>query len=355
MITIVLTNRNRDLDLVKCCLASFDTQTNNNFKIILVDYGSRESNLKDLKVLVSQYPSIKFISCETSKQLWCKSRAINIVLKQCKTSYFFVGDIDMIYHPECIEKLHQLKSKADAIYFQVGFLSEGESRKNKQFNDYELNFKSTGEATGITLFKTKILQSINGYDEFYHGWGSEDTDVHVRLINAKKSLFYYDKAILMLHQWHPKTYRSKKSTEPYHSFLEKINQKYLAFTKESGKTKANNKFEWGHYDFDSYRFLENIDVEYNVTNELSDVKGFIYNVLLSVSDKVISVTVKNHKEYNTLKHHLKNTLNKKVKTFLDLQDVNNTLLETIITNCRNAPYDYVFDKHANQISLIIKL
>ena len=81
MITVVLTNRNRDLNLVKHCLASLDAQTSKDFKIVLVDYGSRESNLKHLKALVSQYSGIELIPCNTSKELWCKSRAINIVFK----------------------------------------------------------------------------------------------------------------------------------------------------------------------------------------------------------------------------------------------------------------------------------
>jgi hypothetical protein len=355
MITVVLTNRNRDLKLVRRCFASLDVQTNKDFKTVVVDYGSRANHLEDLKALVNEYSDIELISCDTSKQLWCKSRAINIVLKLCETSWFFVGDIDLMYHPECIEKLHHLKDKANAIYFQVGFLSEVESKKNKVYNDYEINFKSTYEATGMTLYNTEVLKSINGYDEFYHGWGSEDTDVHVRLKNVDKSVLYYDETILMLHQWHPKTYRSKNSLEPFHSNLEKINQKYLSYSDKGGKGKANKKFDWGYYDATAYDRLQNIDVAYSVTNELSDFKGFVNNILLGTTNEVVSVSIKNHKEYKTLKHVAKKVLNKKVNTFLDMQDLNDALLEAIITNCRNVPYKYSFDRHSQNILLIIKL
>ncbi|WP_298494595.1 galactosyltransferase-related protein [uncultured Algibacter sp.] len=355
MVTIVLTNRNRDLQLVKRCLDSLVNQTNKDFKIELVDYGSRENNLKELKGLIDKYSAINLISCNNANELWCKSRAINIVLKQCETSHFFVGDIDMMYHPECINKLYELKSKADAVYFQVGFLSEAESKNNKSYKDYNINFKSTNEATGITLYNTKVLKSINGYDEFYHGWGSEDTDVHVRLKNLNKSVLFYDESILMLHQWHPKTYRSKDSLEPFHSNLEKINQEYLIYTAKNNKTVANTKFDWGYFDAESYNSLHNIEVEFEVTNELSDFKGFLNNILLNTTDKVISVSINEHEEYKKIKDVVKKILNKKVRTYISMQDINDCLLETIITNCKNAPYKYTFDSLSQRISLIIKL
>jgi glycosyltransferase involved in cell wall biosynthesis len=355
MITVVLTNRNRDLKLVKRCLVSLHNQSNKQFKLVVVDYGSSIENLECLEGIIEQFPEIELISCDTSRQLWCKSRALNIVLKTCETSHFFVGDIDMIYHREFIEKLHQIKDKADATYFQVGFLSEKESKNDKNFDDYKISFKSTEEATGMTLYNTEVLKSINSYDEFYHGWGSEDTDVHLRLKNANKQVLFYSDSILMLHQWHPKTYRSKDSTEPFHSYLEKINQKYLYYTKVSKKVKANTNFDWGLHNTNGSKDLKNIDVEYGVTNELADFKGFVSNVLLNTKNQVISVTINTHQEYKSLKQAAKKALDKKVLTFADLQSVNDMLLETLIVNCRNAPYQYNFNRKEQYISLIIKL
>ena len=355
MITVVLTNRNRDLKSVKRCLTSLNNQSNKQFKLVVVDYGSKNKNLQMLRCLIEEFPEIELICCDTSKQLWCKSRAINIALKSCETSYFFVGDIDMIYHSEFIENLYQIKGKADAVYFQVGFLSAVESQKNKNFDDYKINFKSSNEATGMTIYKTEVLKSINGYDEFYHGWGSEDTDVHLRLKNADKRVLFYNDSILILHQWHPKNYRNKESTEPFHSCLEKINQKYLYYTKVSKKIKANIGFEWGLYHFNSNEKLKKVNDEYNVTNELADFKGFVNNVLLNTKGQVISVSIRNHKEYRSLKHAAKKVLGKTVLTFLDMQSVNDLLLETLIVNCRNVPYKYSFNRETQHIALIINL
>jgi len=355
MVTIVLTNRNRDLQLVKNCFTSLDNQTNDSFEWVVVDYGSTENNLCDLQELVSKYSKIKFISCHTASQLWCKSRAINIVLKKCETSHFFVGDIDMIFHSNFIESLHQLKNKSDATYFQVGFLSETESKKNRAFGDYEISFKSNQEATGMTLYNTKTLKFINGYDEFYNGWGSEDTDVHVRIKNANKKVYFYDSDVFILHQWHPKTYRSKVSTAPFHSNLEKINQKYLAYTESTQKIKSNTKFDWGIYSHEAYKYLNDVNLKFEVSNEFSDIKGFINSVLLCVTGRTVLVTIKTHQDYKAIGQKAKKVLGKKVKSFLPMQEINDLILETIIMNLRNSPYSYIFDKDSQEISLTIKL
>ena len=64
------------------CLNSLRNQTNTNYKVVLVDYGSSIEFKNKLTRLISNYPFVSLIRCETNLQLWCKSRAINIALKQ---------------------------------------------------------------------------------------------------------------------------------------------------------------------------------------------------------------------------------------------------------------------------------
>lgn len=355
MVTIVLTNRNRDQDLIDRCLKSLDNQTNTAFKCIVVDYGSRDVALLNLKENLGKYANITLISCNTSKQLWCKSRAINIALKQCKTPWFFVGDIDMMYHPNFVDTLYKLNKIHQVIYFQVGFLTEKESILNKEFDAYRIKFKSNKEATGMTLFNTKLLKSISGYDEFYHGWGGEDTDVHVRLQKANITVAYYDDNIMLLHQWHPKMYRSKDSLEPYHYNLELINHKYLEYVKQSNISLANSGFKWGYYNDTAHHNLKIPDEKFSITNELADVKGFINNTILNKKDTVILLVIQKHLQYNTINQYVKKLLNKKVKTFIPMQDVNNILLEVIITNFRNSEYEYTYNISSAKITLVINL
>ncbi|MBN2869187.1 MAG: glycosyltransferase [Flavobacteriaceae bacterium] len=355
MITIILTYRNRDITIVNRCLNSLQQQGCQDFKALFVDYGSDVEFSNATKSLLETYAFVSLIHCQTQGELWCKTRAINIALKQVKTPYVFIGDVDMIYHPDFIKHLDDLKQPNIATYFQVGFLSEAESKAVKAFDNYQINFTSNAEATGMTLMFTNDLLAINGFDEFYHGWGSEDTDVHVRLKANGVAVNYYDQEVLMLHQWHPKAYRSVTSTAPFHSSLEQINHAYLAFTKASKKTKVNLNFKFGDYNYGMYKALQTVDATYTLTNRVSDIKGFINNILLQTTNQTLKVTVSVDVNYKSFKEQLKGFLGKKTIPFLSMQAVNDLLLETLITYLRDCAYSYSFNQQDSIIVFTIRL
>ncbi len=323
--------------------------------MILVDYGSVLNYERDLRELVTKYDFITLVRCEATQQLWCKSRAINIALKQCDTVCFFVGDIDMLYAPDFVETLETLKSETVTTYFQVGFLSEIESKEKKNFADYEINFKSNLEATGMTLYPTALLKAINGYDEYYNGWGSEDTDAHVRLRNGGHEVIFHTDSILMLHQWHPKHYRSANDLTPFHTELEQINASYLTYVKETGKVKANTNFKWGIYNQKDYEALNTIDQTYSITNKSAEFFAFVNAILLVDKDVVIKLDVKKHKDYRSQKQKVKSVLGKKTMTFLKFDDMNNRILDCMVNQLRGKAYKYQFNVKDESISLIVKL
>lgn len=354
MITLVLTNRNRELYIIKKCLNSLGKQTINDFKVILVDYGSEFTFTTDLINLVKHYDFVEFISCPVQGQLWNKSRAINIALQQATTPYFFVGDIDMLFRDDFVEKLYALKNDQTVVYFQVGVLSQSESKLNKFFQEYVVKHKTNEEATGMTLYPTAVLKSIQGYDEFYHGWGAEDTDVHTRLRLAGYKLHYFDETLLLLHQWHPKNYRSKNSKEPYHSNLEQINHQYLqkiAIRKDYG---ANTVFGWGTVP-EIVDFNNSKPVRISLTNQASEVDALLYGSLEHYNSQCISIEIKPHQEYEGFKNKIKNIIGKKSKTFYNFQTINDLLLAQIISRYRDKYYTYEWNKQNNVILLKIAL
>lgn len=330
-------------------------QNNKIFDVVLVDYGSISKYYNGLMQLLENYSFVTLMHCKTELQLWCKSRAINIALKTVETPYCFVGDIDMLYHPEFINVLESESNKTLTTYFQVGFLSQTESKKKTVFNDYEVAFKSQKEATGMTLYNTKLLKSINGYDEFYNGWGSEDTDVHIRLQNAGHKVSFYTEQILMLHQWHPKKYRTKNDSTPFHSTLEQINATYLDLIIATRRTTANTEYNWGIYNHQDCQKLNNVDESYNVTNKTGELFTFINGVLLVKKNCVIKLIISEHKEYKSTKQKVKELLGKKTLSFVSMQSINDSLLESIIRDFRNQAYQFQFNRNANTISLTIKL
>lgn len=356
MITIALTYRNRDLRIVQNCLDSLINQSNSSFRVILVDYGSQDTYVSSLTKLIANYPFVQFISCPLKKQLWNKSRAINIALQHCSSDYFFVGDIDMIFHKGFTEKLFQLKNQNEVTYFQVGFLDQEESKKTKSFNEFRINHLSHKEATGMTLYSTALLKSINGYDEFYHGWGAEDTDVHIRLQNKKVKVNFYDEKIFILHQWHPKSYRSSVSIEPFHSHLERINHQYIQQTKKFKVIQANSYFNWGMLPIvEDYSGLKYPEYTFSITNEKNDIEAFLTGTLFNLKDVVVNVQVVKHLFYKNFKNEVKKVMGKKHYQFFSFDEINDSILLTIISSFRNQAYEYEYSKTEQTINFKIKL
>ncbi|MBF4465651.1 glycosyltransferase family 2 protein [Flavobacterium sp. LC2016-12] len=354
MITIVLTNRNRNLKTIKNCFESLYRQSNQEFELFFVDYGSNENYIFNLKQLLQEYPKVNAVLCPVSGQLWNKCRAINIALKKCRSPYFFVGDIDMIFHPDFVKELYIIKNEEKVTYFQVGFLSKQEASLNKDFNNAIIAFKSKKEATGMSFYPTEILKKINGYNEFYHGWGAEDTDVHIRLRNLGITVDFYDKYIFIKHQWHPKTYRTRLSQEPFHFNLEKINHSYIKLSENTQQTLTNLKNQWGVLpDPNEYNILSGTpDFTIDLLPEIAAVNACLAQ-LKNFEKKLISVAVKDVENANKIKQLTKKALGKKHLQFLSMKNVNDLILNEIVVHYRNLPYHYSFNEAEKTIRLKI--
>lgn len=353
MITLVLTNRNRDLRIVKNCLDSLTKQIEKSFELVLIDYGSKDDYISLLKGIAKKYKFLQLILCPVAGQLWNKSRAINIALKETTTRYFIVGDIDLMFSPDFI-KIAKSKASQKVLYFKCGFLSKEQSLREMDFADYQVDFYGSEDVTGIALFPTDILKSVNGYDEFYHGWGAEDTDIQLRLKNIGLRIEFYKEHTLVKHQWHPKAYRSKHSSSPYHSNLERINHSYMNMTQSYNRIKANIDAEWGKVPTENeYNKLRQIPdhtiiinpIDFEFSSLLAQFKNF-KNELVKIKIKCVS-----NKEIQ--KQALKRVLHKKYNNYLNLETINNLLLEEIIKNYRNSPYSYSFNRQKGEINFII--
>lgn len=344
MITIVVTYRNRNIRIVKNNLDSLSKQTSKEFKVIFVDYGSDDEFSKPLLKLVKNYSFVKLIQCPVQGQLWNKSRAINIALKQTKTPCFLVSDIDLIFHPNFIKKACEL-AKEEVTYFQCGFMTKEESGLQKEFSDYKTAFKSQEEATGIALFSTQQLHSVGGFDEFYHGWGSEDTDIHYRLSAKGVKVNFYTKELLVKHQWHAKAYRGKQSTAPFHSQLERINQYYLMQTKSINRVKANIGYNWGKQPEKKYYDELSAAPKYTlvITPLNTDFFAFLAQ-LQSIDSGVVVIHIKDVSLKERYIHRLKTCVKKWSFEYLNMETINNLLLEAIIKSHRNKPYTYNYNR-----------
>lgn len=358
-ITLIYPFRNRDTDRIKKSLDSLERQSNNNFKIVFIDYGSDENVSVAVKKLLSKYNHVNYIHTHTNKQPWNKSRAINIALKIIDTAYCFVADVDMFYRENFIEKLYDLKSLEKVVYFQVGYLSSEETKKDISFDAYETTKISTNEATGLTLFPVQKLKECNGFDEFYHFWGSEDTDAHVRMVNSGVILEYFDKELLLLHQYHP-SFHSRLSKELTSDLVPgnivRINYCNQLFNKNNNITKVNSG-AWGAVilEEDILKLENTIDFQFDCTNKMYEVDYYLYEKLNSLKGKTIKLTFKEVTKKQDYKNKIKRILKKENLLYYNLNQINTFVTKELVFKYRDHLYSYSINKELDILSLIIKL
>lgn len=358
MLSIIYPYRNRDLQRVKNSLESLQLQTNKNFDVYFVNYGSDENYTNLIEGLLKNFSFVNYSYLCTKKQPWNKSIAINSVLKNLNTGYFFVADVDMIFHSTFVEKSLKLSGSNECWYFQVGFLTEAESKNTKKFEDYNIKFKSNKEATGLTMCSVESAKTIGGFDEFYHFWGSEDTDFHVRLKNSNCKVNYYFKELLLLHQWH-EIYRNRESdnltTDLKISGIVQFNHHYLKQVIENKKTIVNTK-NWG--ETQSKKQYEELN-EFSKTNSKlianssAEIDYLLFQELPNLKQGIHSFKIYENTHATSLKTTIKSAFKKSKYSYYSLKTINDKLLFHIINFYRNNPYNYSVSKDLKSITFVI--
>ena len=356
MISIIYAYRNRDLARVKASLDSLALQTNTNFEVRFVDYGSEQKYVGLIYELLQNYSFVNYSYHPTQLQPWNKSKALNSIIRNLTTDYCFVADIDMLFHPQFVDSLHQLKHPQKATYFQVGFLSLNETKKTKPFSKYQIKFKSTEGATGMTLFPVLMLQELRGFDEFYHFWGAEDTDMHDRLRNYGVEVEFYNKELLIIHQWHP-SYRSKEtnqlSKELQLKGVVQLNHRRCLEALTEKKTVVNDE-NWGQVltqvDIDK---LIKTDKNYTISNIQDKIDYFLYMVLPFLDPNTYTFIFEQDPFQKSLKYHIKKRIGKKVPLYYSLKEINDRILLNMIVFNRKHIYTYEIRADLKQIILKI--
>tara|TARA_B100001057_G_C22744608_1_gene909237 strand:- start:143 stop:1225 length:1083 start_codon:yes stop_codon:yes gene_type:complete len=357
LITLIFPYRDRDLNRVLRSLKSLQLQTSKEFEVIWVDYGSKPQIAEAVKKLIGQFEFVTYHYAATQFQPWNKSRALNWIIKQRTTGWGFVADVDMLFHPEFVERTLSLQKDREVTYFKVGFLSEKETQKNAPFMECEIAFESTHEATGLTLFPFQVLHEIRGFDEFYHFWGAEDTDVHVRLRNLGVPVHFYEKEVLLLHQWHA-NYRSEEQNQLTEKLqlqgIVQLNHERLS-QKRIQKTTGANPKAWGEVPSESVmESLANFSGEILALGcEKHAFDAFLYATLPSLEAGIHAFRFQETHSKSSAKQQLKKVLGKKVPKYYTIKEVHDLLLLHLISFYRDFPYVFrVFPKEGTFLCVI---
>lgn len=355
---IIYPYRNRDLNHVQNSLKSLKIQTLSDFKVFFVDYGSTPDVAEEVENLCKTFSFVTYRYYNVQYQPWNKSKALNSVIRNFDEGFCFVADVDMIFRPDFVEKAIGLQESNKCIYFQVGFLNPDDTVKGGGFRDFKEFRKSTHEATGLSMIPVKALKELRGFDEFYHFWGAEDSDMHVRLKNYGYKVRFYDEEILMLHQWHP-SYRSKEisglSSDLQVREIIQLNHRHLKFASLNNTTVVNPD-KWGEILTElQVEELLNAPISHEITNEKSVIKDLLFGCLPIVNGKIIKIKISSSSSPVSFNYGLKKILNKKVPDYYSLKDVNDLILLHLISLYRNFPYYYRVSSSQDYIEFAIKL
>jgi glycosyltransferase involved in cell wall biosynthesis len=230
-ITLIITTYNwpESLSLV---IESIRRQTVYPDEIIVADDGSK-GETKDLITYINDNFEMNIIHSWQSDNGFRAARSRNKAIFKASGDYIVLIDGDVILHPNFIkdhidnaeqgffiqgsrvllsEDETKKVIKTNEINFSV-FSSKMKNRKNAVYSNFLSQLFSTkkNHLRGIKscnmAFYKKDCVKINGFNNDFEGWGREDTEFVVRLINAgiKRKTIRFN--MIQFHLWHKENLR----------------------------------------------------------------------------------------------------------------------------------------------------
>jgi hypothetical protein len=356
-LTIIYPYREREIERVKISLDSLLIQTNSNFQVLIVDYGSKKSHSIKIQELIKDYSFVTYQYSYNQYQPWSRAKAINIGLRIVETTHVFIADIDIIFRNDFIEKLSKFKNPESVTYFKVGFLTKQESGKKKPFEKYKIKHYSGVGAQGMSIFPLQIIKRIRGYDEFFNFWGAEDEDIHNRILSAGYKVNFHKDETFLLHRWHP-SYRAmsknKLTSDLQIENISVFNQEHLRSNKANKNVLVNDE-NWGQLTEEkSLVELQDEKTQKVLLNRKQDIEHFLYVELPNLKNTILNVFIEEDNFKNSIKYKLKKIIGKKVPNYYTLKEINDLLLMHIISFYRNNNYIYKVSDNLKAIEFKIK-
>ena len=262
LISVIITTYNSP-DFLKKCLDSFLTQCDKNFEIIIADDGSTSSTKKIIESFKNS--SLKIYHAWHEDKGFRAAKIRNEAVKLSSGEFLIFIDGDCIVFNDFVKNHRNISEK--------GFFSRGNRAKlSQKFSKIIIGTEDQNKISILKLIWLRInndinrllpvlrfpnypfkklkkkkwegaktcnlgvwrsdFETVNGYDESYEGWGREDSDFVVRLINNN---IYRKEAIFstgLLHLNHEIISRENFSR----------NDKLLEDTIQNKKTYAKNGY-----------------------------------------------------------------------------------------------------------------
>jgi glycosyltransferase involved in cell wall biosynthesis len=264
-ISVIVTTYNWPYALRAVLTALVAQKTSTPYDIIVADDGSGEETERLVQSFIARFPSISIIHVWQSDEGFRAAAIRNKACLQATGEYLIFIDGDCIPRENFVERYSVLAEPKTFIagnrlllnrFFTLKALSEALSLHQWPFYKWlaprffgycnrllplislplgALRFLNAARWQGakgcnLGIWKSDLLQ-VNGWEEKFVGWGYEDSDLVIRLIQAgikrKEGRCY----LPVIHLWHPEQDRSQ---ERENWALLKSRQKNTLFSAEEG-------------------------------------------------------------------------------------------------------------------------
>ena len=231
LVSIIITTYNRP-EALTLVLKSIEDQTFYPYEVIIADDGSSFST-QDAIINYKKNSNLNIIHSWHEDNGFRASEARNKAIALSQGEYLILIDGDMVLHSKFIQNhisnsengffiqgtrvlLNQRSTKMaiEEMKTNFSFFSKGvKNRKNAIYSNFFSKFflKKSNNLQGIktcnmSFFKKDCIK-INGFNNSFRGWGREDSEFAVRLLNngiKRKNLRFNG---IQFHLWHPENNR----------------------------------------------------------------------------------------------------------------------------------------------------
>ena len=231
-VSLIITTYNRP-DALLLVLRSIEGQITLPYEVIIADDGST-NDTKEVVTSFQEKSDIRVIHSWQADSGFRAAKSRNKAISQSNSDYIILIDGDVILHPEFINDhinnaqssyfvqgsrvlLTQDKTKQTLDQQKINFslLSNGlQNRKNAIHSNSLSRLFSNKKNTlrgirscNLAFFKQDFI-SVNGFNNEFEGWGREDSEFIMRLLNSginRKNIRFN---AIQFHLWHNENIRN---------------------------------------------------------------------------------------------------------------------------------------------------
>lgn len=241
-VTMIVSTYNRP-DALVLCLESIRNQRVLPDEVIVGDDGSGEETSRVIRQAQLDFPV-------PLRHIWHEDKGFRLAMMRNKClaaaryDYIIQVDGDLILHPSFVAdhlafarkgyylkggRVNLTRKKTEQLctsgrYQRIHFFTRGLSRRINAIHQLSLarylaprKRSAPGLGANMSFWKEDVVK-INGYDEFFEGWGGEDWDFGVRMGHAGLKKLSLKFAAIVYHLWHTDKYmqNKEKNFDYYH-------------------------------------------------------------------------------------------------------------------------------------------